>query len=360
MSLRRCIVILCMVSMALLSLSSEIRAQQSDTNKLAVAPRQALDHDSIANCGELALSTHPCDPLPASREGKTEGPDGYSKMNDDTSAINKSRLIGVLSVQGALYVGSLTGLYFAWYKDYPQSAFHFFNDNNEWMQMDKLGHITTTYYISRIGYASYRWSGVERKKAIWFGGLLGFSYMLNIEILDGFSSEWGFSVGDFTANTLGCFLFISQQLAWDDQRFIMKYSFHPTVYSQYRTDLLGTNLIQNMIKDYNGQTYWLSGNIASFLPKSSRFPKWINVAFGYGAEGMTGANQDSPVYQGNPVPTFTRYRQFYLSLDADLTRIPTRSKPLKALFTILSFIKIPFPAIEYNTLGQIKFHYLYF
>jgi hypothetical protein len=115
-----------------------------------------------------------------------------------------------------------------------------------------------------------------------------------------------------------------------------------------------------MVKDYNGHTYWLSGNIASFLPKPTRFPKWINVAFGYGAEGMLGssANPDSLNHQA--LPHYKRYQQFYLSMDVDLTRIPTHSKTLKALFTIFSFIKIPFPAVEYNTLGQFKFHPFYF
>ena len=195
-------------------------------------------------------------------------------LNQDTAALRKGRLTGVLIAQGTLYVASVTGLYFAWYSDYPQSSFHLFNDGGEWMQIDKCGHAITAYYISRIGYTTYRWSGVKEKQATWFGGLLGFAYLLNIEILDGFSSEWGFSPGDLTANTLGSMIFIGQQLAWHEQRFSLKYSFHQTQYARYRPDLLGNNLIQNMIKDYNGHTYWISGNISSFLPERSKFPKW--------------------------------------------------------------------------------------
>lgn len=274
--------------------------------------------------------------------------------------LHKDRLTGVLVTQGLLYAGSFTGLYFLWYSNYPQSTFHFFNDNDEWLQMDKCGHVMTAYYISRIGYASYQWSGVERKKAIWFGGLLGFAYMTNIEILDGFSSQWGFSWGDFTANTIGCLLFTGQQLLWDEQRFVMKFSFHTTSYAGYRPDLLGSNLIRQMLKDYNGQSYWLSGNISSFLPKGTRFPKWLNAGFGYSAGGMTGASVNSGSYKNQTIPDFTRYRIFMISPDVDLTRIPTRSKALKAIFTLLSFIKIPSPAIEYNTTGRWNFYLLYF
>ena len=274
--------------------------------------------------------------------------------------INKKRLTAVIATGSALYVGSMIGLYSMWYKDYPQTTFHFINDNNEWLQMDKMGHIFTSYYLGRIGYESLRWSGVNEKKSIWYGGMLGFTFLMTVEIFDGFSAEWGASTGDIIANGLGTALFISQQLAWNEQRFLIKFSFHQTEYPQYRPDLLGKNLIQEIIKDYNGETFWLSGNIHSFLRKESKFPKWLNVAFGYGAEGMTGATSNPPEYEGQPIPQFDRYRQFYFSFDVDYTRIKTRSKVLKALFTVISFIKIPFPTLEYNTKDGLKFHYLYF
>ena len=283
--------------------------------------------------------------------------DSYHSLKADSMFIRKGRLAGVLSVQGALYLGSLGGLYFLWYKDYPQTGFHLFNDDNEWMQMDKCGHTTAAYYISMIGNWSYRWAGLSKKQSAWYGGLLASAYMLNIEILDGFSSEWGFSIGDFTANELGAAIFVSQQLIWGEQRFRLKYSFHQTTYPIYRPDLLGVNITSQVLKDYNGQSYWLSANISSFLPKSSHFPKWLNIAFGYGAGGMTGASINSTVQPESPD---TRYRRFMLSVDVDLTRIPTRSKALKAVFTILSFIKIPAPAIEYNTLGKFRFYPLYY
>jgi hypothetical protein len=285
--------------------------------------------------------------------------DSLNKPIKDTT-VHYGRLAGVISAEGALYFGSLAGLYYAWYKGYPQSSFHFFNDTNEWLQMDKCGHATSAYYISMIGYNSYRWTGLSSGKATLYGGLLGMAYLLNIEILDGFSSQWGFSLGDFSANTAGCLLFMGQQLGWKEQRFVLKYSFHQTKYSSRRPDLLGHNLIQNMVKDYNGQTYWLSGNISSFLPKNLKFPKWINVAIGYGAEGMTGATSNPDSLNHTVLSHSDRYRQFYLTLDVDLTRIPTRSKTLKALFTLFNFIKVPFPAIEYNSLGQFRFHPFYF
>lgn len=254
----------------------------------------------------------------------------------------------------------MIGLNSLWYKDYPRSAFHFFNDDNEWLQMDKAGHMTTSYYVGRIGIGLMKWSGVERKKAIWYGGLLGLLFQTNIEILDGLSSQWGFSIGDETANTLGAALLIGQELAWDEQRIVLKYSYSQSQYAQYRPEELGTNLSQTWLKDYNGQTYWASVNIGSFLNKGSRFPKWLNIAFGYGADGMTGASSN-PAFnsKGIAIPSFERYRQFYLSLDADLSKIKTRSKFLKGFFTAFGFIKIPAPTLEFDKKG-ISFNALYF
>ena len=269
-----------------------------------------------------------------------------------STSFNKNRLITVVGTETILYGGSLIGLNELWYKDFPRSSFHFFNDNSEWLQMDKVGHTVTSYYIGRVGIGLMKWSGVERKKAIWYGGMLGFLYQTNIEILDGFSSQWGFSIGDATANTVGSLMVIGQELAWDEQRIVFKYSFQQSKFSKYRPNELGKNLQENLIKDYNGQTYWLSVNLYSFMSKECKFPKWLNIAVGYGAEGMTGG-MANPLYidaNGNQI-TFERYRQFYLSLDVDLTRIKTRSKFLKTIFYSVGFIKFPAPALEFTKHG---------
>jgi hypothetical protein len=272
----------------------------------------------------------------------------------------KDRLVLVVSSEAILYAGSLIGLNELWYKDYPRSSFHFFDDSNEWLQMDKAGHATTSYYIGRVGIGLMNWTGVSRKKAIWYGGMLGSLYQTTIEVLDGYSSEWGFSVADFGANTAGSLLCVAQQLAWGEQRIVLKYSFMPSEYSQYRPEILGSNLQENLLKDYNGQTYWLSLNPSSFMGKETKFPKWLNVAIGYGANGMTGGDFNPPYIdeRGNQI-YIERYRQFYLSLDVDLTRIKTRSRFLKAVFYSVGFIKIPAPALEFNRYG-IKGNWLGF
>ncbi len=288
---------------------------------------------------------------------------GLHQPDDSATAENhnhKGRLIGVATLGGVAYAGTMAGLYQLWYKNYPRSGFHFINDNNEWLYMDKIGHATTAYWFSRVGYRSLRWAGVEEKPAIWIGSAFSFSFLSTIEIFDGFSAEWGASAGDIAFNTAGTALFIGQQFLWKDQKFILKFSYSPTEYPQYNPELLGKNEFQSIIKDYNGQTYWLSANIKSFLKRESNFPSWLNVAVGYGADGMTGAGKNPGLVEGVPVPPFERTSQYYLTLDIDLTRIKTRSETLELLLNIVGFIKIPFPALEYNARDGFRYHWLYF
>lgn len=273
--------------------------------------------------------------------------------------VNKARLNGIIIGGSIIYASSMTGLYHLWYKNYPQSNFHFINDNNEWLFMDKAGHTTTSYYLGLLGYESLRWAGLSEKKSTWYGGSFGFAYLTVIEILDGFSKEWGASGGDLIANGTGTALFIGQQLAWKEQRILLKYSFHLTDYAQYNPELLGKGFVARLIKDYNGQTVWLSGNISSFLPEDSRFPKWLNFSIGYGAEGMTGAANNPQFLNDQPIPSFNRYRQFYIAPDIDLTRIKTRNNTLNYVLKTFGFLKFPLPTIEINKKG-IKFHPLYF
>lgn len=278
---------------------------------------------------------------------------GSVKTTDTTSTpINKKRIACIVGAEATLYAGSLIGLNELWYKNYPRSSFHFFDDNQEWLQMDKAGHFTTAYYIGRIGIGFFKWGGMPRKKAIWYGGMLGSVYQSTIEIMDGYSKEWGFSIGDFAANTAGSAFVIAQALAWDEQRIVLKYGFQNSACAVYRPDLLGSSLQERLLKDYNGQTYWLSVNPSSFMHAETRFPKWLNIAIGYGADGMLGGYSNPSITDKNGVElNFERYRQFYLSLDVDLTRIKTKSVFLKTVFAAVGFIKIPAPALEFNKHG---------
>lgn len=272
----------------------------------------------------------------------------------DSITFKKERFIPVVTAAGITYAGSMYGLYQQWYKDYPSEHFHFFNDNNEWMQMDKAGHYFTAFQLSRISSDVLSWTGTKRKKAIWYGTATGFAFQTTIEVFDSFSTEWGFSMGDMAANTLGCGTLLTQYLAWNELRIIPKFSFRQTTYADVSPDLLGNTPIQQLLKDYNGQTYWLSFNVRKLTQKDFFWPKWLCASVGYGANGMVRGTTQQSVAEG-----YSPYRQFYFSLDVDFQSIRTRSKLLKTLFYTINMIKVPMPALEFNERG-VCMHGIYF
>lgn len=285
--------------------------------------------------------------------GYTQNKPSFFQKSD---TLNKTRRNAIYITEAAGATIALIGLNQLWYADYPRSKFHFFNDNSAWMQMDKFGHAYSSYFIGKMGMDALDWAGESKKNQLLYGATLGFVFLTTIEIFDGFSEEWGFSTGDVMANALGTGLLIGQELLWDEQRIQYKFSFHTTSYAQKFPDKLGENTLQQIFKDYNGQTYWFSINIWSFF-KESKFPKWLNIAFGYGANGLPENSYD---LSSRPIQKIESYRQIFASIDVDLTKIKTNSPFLKTVFNVFNVIKIPAPAIEYRSNGDFKFYGLYF
>ncbi|MBK7763649.1 MAG: DUF2279 domain-containing protein [Bacteroidetes bacterium] len=294
----------------------------------------------------------------------------------NADSLNKNRFAAVCATQGIVWGGSLVLLNKAWYSQYPRSTFHFYNDLGEWNQVDKVGHAYSAYWGAQISSAMFRWAGVSQKRSAIYGAGMGIAYVSVIEILDGTSQKWGFSWGDMAANLSGSLLFASQEYAWKEQRIQFKFSSHPVRYDSPQLEnrarnLFGTSYSEKVLKDYNGQTYWISANIHAFC-KQSKFPAWLNVAIGYGAENLYGGfdnvqrdDNNQIVYQ-NGYPAFDRrdirrIRQFYLAPDIDLSKIKIRGKT-PALFRVLNGLKLkfPMPTIELNSEGKLKFHPVYF
>ncbi|MFN9710554.1 MAG: DUF2279 domain-containing protein [Bacteroidota bacterium] len=269
----------------------------------------------------------------------------------------RDRLDKVIIAESAIFALTSIGLYYLWYKKFPRKKFHFFNDGKEWLQIDKVGHATTAYNISNMQHDLLRWCGVPRNDAIIAASATSLAYMSIIEILDGFSGEWGFSPADMLANFSGTVLFATQQYGWNEQRIGMKISARFTPYAKENKQLLGKNWASRLMKDYNGQTYWLSFNLRSFLPSNSEIPEWSNISLGYGASGMIHAKGKGMTDKNGHLPD--RIRRFFLAPDIDPGRIQTESA-ISNLFYLTQFIKIPAPAIEFNSKRKFKLHAIYY
>jgi hypothetical protein len=268
------------------------------------------------------------------------------------------RFTRVMVAESLLFAATSVGLYYLWYKKFPKSRFHRFNDRHEWLQVDKLGHATAAYNIASMQYDLMRWSGVSPNDAILTASLTSLAYMGIIEVMDGFSRDWGYSHSDMLANLSGAALFAAQQYGWGAQRINLKMSARYTPFAAQNKSLLGKNFASRLLKDYNGQTYWLSFNVASFLPASTNIPDWAQVSLGYGATGMIHAKEKEGSLLSNDQPN--RYRRFFLAPDVDWSRFHSSSDLPAAGLYITRFIKTPAPAIEFNQQQKIKFKWIYF
>jgi uncharacterized protein YfiM (DUF2279 family) len=280
----------------------------------------------------------------------------------DTARSYSPLKFGLVSGTGAVfYGGTLASLSTVWYQDKRPTGFHITNDNADWKQIDKWGHMYTCYAMGKMGMQSLRWAGVKDKRAVIYGGSFGILFMTSVEILDGHYEEWGASPMDMVANASGGILLIGQELAWKKQIVTMKFSYHHTELAELRPGVLGETSMGRIVEDYNGQTFWFSTNLKSIFKNSSFLPDWLNVAPGYGAYGML-SSRERDIYgkNGELLPNDNHTRHYYLSLDIDLDKVKTKSKFLKSVFFFLNMVKIPMPTFEVNNEGETKFHILYF
>jgi len=273
-------------------------------------------------------------------------------------SVNTKRLKSTIAIEAGSYLAGLSFLSFIWYKDQDRVPFHFYDDSKGYLQMDKAGHTYGAYRQSYSAYYALRWAGVSKRKALIYGGPIGLIFQTPIEVFDGLYEGWGFSWPDMVANTLGATLFTIQEAAFNEQVVLMKFSYSPSEYPDYHTKL-GESHIERFFLDYNAHTYWLSGNL-SRITGLEQIPPWVNIAFGYSANGMISEFDNPLYYNGKPFPHLDRYRQFLLSMDIDFSKIPAKKKWVQKVFRTINLIKIPFPTLEVNTIGKLKFRPLYF
>jgi opacity protein-like surface antigen len=278
---------------------------------------------------------------------------GLAPLRAQTDSARVKRLNRLALYGGIGYGVTLFALSQAWYSDQGLSHFRFFNDNPQWKQVDKIGHFYSTYHFARIGHGLLTKAGLEERKSALWSSALGAGLLLPVEILDGFSPEFGFSYGDVIANAAGSAFFLGQHLLWQEQRIKPKFSFHQTSLAAQRPEVLGHGLAEELLKDYNGQSYWFSFDIHAFA-KNSDFPKWLNLGLGYGAQNMVFARDGQ-----NESAGFQNFRQYYLGIDFDLSYIHTDKKWLKTVLFLLDGIRLPAPALEINK-SSSRFRLFYY
>ena len=230
----------------------------------------------------------------------------------------------------------------AWWKD-QRGSFHFQEDWNSALQVDKLGHAFATYQYAYYVRETMLASGFGWEDAHLYGALVGLGYQTFVESQDGFGGQWGFSPSDWYADALGSMFFLAQHYVPELQKITPKWEY-------ISARLAGRPVMQHPttpVDDYNSSTFWYSVHLYDLLPRSweGHYPDWLCLAVGVGADGIA----------ANPDPRFPdklQSRRYVVGLDVDLVSLLPDSFPfINWLKQSANFFKVPLPTVEFSPSG---------
>jgi hypothetical protein len=238
-----------------------------------------------------------------------------------------------------------------WWEEEPQE-FHF-NDDFSYLRLtDKFGHFYVALLITELYTPLFRWSGFSPGNARLGGvGASLLHQIVFVEYQDGFS-HWGFSTSDAISDVLGAFYPLLQDQVPVMEHINWKWSYHPSLHSwgdYLDMKTLLDDLYDNAFHmDYNGMTFWLTGDIHPILPQSlkSYWPDFLNIAAGYSTEGM------------DIMKSGTGSSEIFLALDYDLKDLPGDGKIWNGIKSVLNILHPPAPALRITP--DATFYLLYF
>jgi len=248
------------------------------------------------------------------------------------------------------YCATLSALQFLWYGKDGMVPFHWFDDLDEWQQMDKIGHYLSTFHIARVIILTFWSNGIAKTKGAIVGGISGWLCISLYEWFDGHSPAYGASYYDIAANGLGALSAALQLWLYGQARILPQVSFHASPWAALRPNVLGQGASETWLKDYNGQTLWFLVN-PHYLLGWKKWPHWLGISLGYGAEAMVYGR----LFQ-NEAHGYHPYRQWYISLSPDLTFLKTNSNTyIRRLSYFADIFHIPTPCLELNYVSQLVY-----
>jgi uncharacterized protein YfiM (DUF2279 family) len=232
----------------------------------------------------------------------------------------------------------------------PISPFHIRQDWKTWKGMDKFYHAYGSYQLSSIFYQMNKWAGIDSIKSLHLAFLESVIFSTTKEYFDGRVAVGGWSWYDIGMNNLGNLNFYLQQRLLGSQKIQYKFSYFSSGLQAYNPGTLGTSKLNYWMKDYNGETFWLSSSLGDWKLTQHKWLNAIGLTIGYGAHNVISE------YSNPPHLNLSRYNQYYLGLDINWQQIETSNKTLKTLFFILNRFRFPLPSLELNSMGKLTFH----
>lgn len=217
-----------------------------------------------------------------------------------------------------------------WWDD-ERSHFHFENDFDYALNLDKFGHFAAGVMLGESFYEGYRWAGATEFQSYLFAGLSAMMTHIAIDVKDGYSPEWGFSVFDVLSGTLGGFYPMAERYIPIFKYIDLKWSYWINTRAYYDQSETGV-----FTDDYVNQTFWASFKPYRLLPAAARqyYPSWLAIA--------AGLSIDEKVFTKEPHPS----REVYIALDYDLEAFRPQSRMARTIVKYLNYFKLPAPTIQ--------------
>ena len=217
--------------------------------------------------------------------------------------------------------------------DEQGNHFHFENDFDYALNLDKFGHFAAGVALGEGFYEGYRWAGVSEFQSYLFAGLSAMMTHIAIDVKDGYSPRWGFSVFDVMSGTLGGFLPMAERYVPLFKYVDLKWSYWINTKAYYRQSHTGV-----FTDDYCNQTFWASFKPYRMLPAGARkyYPSWLAIAAGLSIDEGVFIKD----YEGTP------HREVYIALDYDLEAFRPQSRLARTLIKWLNYFKLPAPAVQ--------------
>ena len=253
---------------------------------------------------------------------------------DIRSEIEPAKVFGVASLTLIAY-GAAYGFVFekGWWDD-ERTHFHFENDFDYALNLDKFGHFAAGVVLGEFFYEGYHWAGASEFQSYLFAGLSALATHIAIDVKDGFAPTWGFSIFDVLSGGLGGFLPMAERYVPLFKYIDLKWSYWINSNAYYDSNHAASGGV--FTDDYVNQTFWLSVKPYRLLPESARkyYPSWLAIA--------VGLSIDEKVFTKEPHPR----REVYVALDYDLEAFRPQSRFARFAIKMLNYFKLPAPTIQ--------------
>jgi len=242
-------------------------------------------------------------------------------------------------------IGITVGIYGAngWWKDGASGSFRtvdegWFGRNTYAGGADKAGHAFFTYAGARLLTRGFEALGNDPGRALRLGAWTSLGVMTGVEVVDGFSKKFRFSMEDAVANAAGAAFAV---LAEIDPRVDALLDFRLLYRRSDDARRLGE---ADPIADYSGQTFLLAVK-ADGVPRLREVPvaRYLELQVGYNTRG----------YEPTDGVKIDPHRRIYYGVGINLSRLLSDTvfrgdlrggKIRRGADTVLEFLEVPWTA----------------